>query len=388
MKNTKIITFLICTLILVNSASIATAQDSKYEITCLENAGITIKSQEYIDDNSAQQKTTVSAKRLSDNTTFDVPGVWSNRYFTSEELLFNESEAYNITINMHSEYETELSVECPGLIFSCKVFSLSISSCYRYEDALHISFETENAFENLDLKNNLTYSMTDDRAHTTEVSQRKNNQLLDEIETFNLGKEKYKLIWPVSGKIETFYIRAPMCKAYASATCTEPPRCKNDAECQDSEYCDTYCKELDCKNDEQVHNHRCVSCISDKECDDSLTCTQDTCTNNRCIHKSVVCEPQDDCTTARCEEPQGCVYVVDEDCKKSKENISQPEKENPQNSKSNMSYIGLALLLLILILILKPKNKPETKPENKTADKTEKSPTKAKKKKTPRRKKK
>ncbi len=100
MKNTKIIIFLICTLILVNSASVATAQNSKYDINCLENAGITINSQEYIDDSSAQQKTTVSAKRLSDNTTFEVPGVWSDRYFISEELLFNESESYNITINI------------------------------------------------------------------------------------------------------------------------------------------------------------------------------------------------------------------------------------------------------------------------------------------------
>ncbi|MCK5699294.1 MAG: hypothetical protein KAH93_05580 [Candidatus Aenigmarchaeota archaeon] len=382
MKNTSIILFIITTLILANSASAQTIEDSKYEITCLENAGITIKSQEYIDDNSAHQKTTVSAKRLSDNTTFDVPGIWSDRYFTSEELLFNESGAYNITINMHSEHETEQSVNCPGLIFSCKVFSLSISSCYRYEDALHISFETVNAFENLDLKNNLTYSMTNDRAHTIEVSQKKNNQLLDVIETFNIGEEKYKIIWPVSEKIETFYIRAPVCRAYASAKCIEPPGCKNDDECQDSQYCDTYCRELNCKNDEQVHNHRCVSCILDRECDDSLICTQDTCTNNRCIHNSVVCEAQDACTTARCEEPQGCVYVVDEDCKKSKENTANPGTEEPQDpdSKSNMSYIGAALLLLILALILKPKNKPETKQEKKSS-------TKAKKNKTPRKKK-
>ncbi len=232
----------------------------------------------------------------------------------------------------------------------------------------------------------MTYSMTDDRAHTLEVSQRKNDQYLDEIETFYLGNEKYKLIWPVSTKIETFYIRAPTCKAYASITCTEPPGCRNDDECQASGYCDTYCKELDCKNGEQIHNHRCVSCISDRECDDSQICTQDTCTNNRCIHKSIICEPPDECTTARCEEPQGCVYVADEDCKKSNENITQPEKENQKNS--NMTYIGAALLLLILTLILKPKNKPETKPEKKTSDKTKKSSPKPKKTKKPRKKKK
>ena len=370
MNNKSIILFIICTLFLVNTASAEIAPDSKYEITCLENAGITIKSQDYIDDNSAHQKTTVSAKRLSDNTTFDVPGVWNDRYFTSEELLFNESGAYNITINMHSEYETEQSVNCPGLIFSCKLFSLSISSCYRHEDTLHISFETVNAFENIDLKNNLTYSVTNDRAYTIEISQKKNNQYMDKMEIFNLGEDKYKLIWPISKNIETLYIRSPACRAYASAACTELPGCKNNDECQDSEYCDTYCKELNCKNNEQAHNHRCVSCILDQDCDDRLVCTQDTCTNNRCTYNPIVCEATDECTKAQCKEPQGCVYTVDETCKKSKETITKPEPETRKNS--NMIYIGAALALLILILILKPKNKPEPKLEKKTAAKAKK----------------
>lgn len=376
MKNTQIITFILCTLLILNSASAYTEDTSKYDITCLDNGAIRIISPDIINDVSGRPETIVSAKKTGGDTIINIPGTWKDGYFTSEELLLNETGEYNITINIYSELEVHKTVTCPGLVFSCEIYSISISRCYKEGNTLYAFFETKNTGKyDLDPKKNMTYSMTTGKAYTIEISQKKNNHYLDKLETFYMGEGKYKLKWLINENIEIFHIRTPLCRAYASKKCNEPQKCEKDTECFDFEYCDTYCKKLNCAQDEQILNHKCISCATDSDCDDTLICTEDKCINNECVHESIQCRSPDECTTAKCVEPKGCVYTTDENCKKSRHETAQPKTEEPQksNESSNAYYAGVALILaVILILIYNSKNKPEKKIQDKPKKKTRK----------------
>ena len=313
MKKIVNISFIFCFLFSWNIAN---------SITCLENGGIT-----YDHTFEEQVKSiNIKAKIEGNDTYFDVPGHWkydSEHYvqgkiyrighFTSDELLFNESGKYMIKINAREDIN-EYSVNCPGLQFSCKLFSTEIYRCDVYNNTYYALFETKNLGKyerTFNPKTDLTYIISD-RVISSEI-----DIITNKLEAQTIGDNRYLLKFITGKNVEQFHIKMPICKSfYSFIKCGLPQKCTSDSECFDFEYCDNECKRLNCSENERVFDHKCASCFYDGECDDSLVCTEDKCKDNKCFHEPVVCKAKDRCSTSICKEPKGCSDEVDLECKK------------------------------------------------------------------------
>lgn len=356
MKKTIIALILFISLI-AGQASGYDIDPVKYTATCNENGAIEIKSPNIIGDANAY-KVSIKARNAEDTKSFNVPGTWFGGNFKSEEAIFNETGNYAIILTFEQKDIVEKEVTCPGLVFSCRIFSVDIARCYMDNGVFTAVFEEKNpASIGWDMKVNLTYIASDDKGQSTTLNPKTGNIIkIDSFESFDisrLGEDTYSLKWKTPKNIILFHVRAPVCNTASSIKCTSSPVCTKNEECLDFEYCDKNCKILSCKSNEHASEHQCVtSCKSDSECDDSFACTQDTCINNRCATEKITCATKDSCTTAKCEEPNGCIYVTDAECKKRESEKSQPQPNQNQNNKAEVSGSDNTTVILIVMLVV------------------------------------
>lgn len=356
MKNTIIAFILFVSLIAVEASAYDTTP-AKYSATCGENGAIEIKSPNIIGDANAY-KVSIKARNARDTKSFNVPGTWFGGNFKSEEAIFNETGSYTITLIFEQKDTVEKEVTCPGLVFSCRVFSVGISRCYMDNGVFTAVFEEKNpSSSNWDMKANLTYIASDDKGQSTTLNPKAGSIIkIDSFESFDisrLAEDTYSLRWKTPKNIILFHVRAPVCNTASSVKCTAPPECTKNEDCLDFEYCDKTCKILSCRSGEHATGHQCaITCKSDSECDDSLACTLDTCINNRCTTEKITCTAKDSCTTAKCEEPNGCTYTTDSECKKRESEKAEPQPTENQNNKAEVSGSDNTTVILIIMLVV------------------------------------
>jgi len=357
MKKT-IIAFILFISLIAGAASGYDTDPVKYIPSCSENGVIEIKTPTTIGDSTAY-RVDVKAKKTGDTRIFSVPGTWFGGNFKSEEAIFNESANYTITLTFEQKDTVKKEVSCPGLIFSCSIFSVDISRCYMENGIFTAVFEQKNpAASGWDMLANLTYIASDDKGQSTTLNPRTGNIIKTEnFQSFDISllqEDTYSLKWETAKNIILFHVRAPVCNTASSVKCTAPPACTENDDCLDFEYCDKTCKILSCRSNEHTSGHQCVtSCDSDSECDDSLACTLDACINNRCRSEQVICPAKDSCTTAKCEEPKGCTYTTDSECKKrelEKAQSQSTENQNNETSGSGPDYTAIILIIMLLVI--------------------------------------
>ncbi|MFH1432136.1 MAG: hypothetical protein ABIG84_02870 [archaeon] len=365
MKYQTIIALILCMSFISSTAYSFDTDPSKYDMACNDKGGIIIRSPDNIDTSGSYRVNMIATDK--DNKTFNVAGTWKGGIFTSEEAQFNEQAEYTITITFASIDTVKKAVDCPGLVFSCRIFSTSISRCYNYDGAFYALFEIENKGKyDWNLNTNLTYIASDDKGKSNDIDPQSK---IEKIDISDMGNDRYSLKWTTDKNIELFHIKAPICKTTTSKICTEPEICTEDSDCLEFEYCDGYCKRLDCTENEYISGHGCIAyCRTDKDCDDNLACTIDRCRDYACSHEQVTCTAQEKCTTAECKEPAGCIYRIDEECKKSESSAKtsipledKSTKEKP-TSTGTISATTTFLLIIILILVAYIMKRPEAKP--------------------------
>lgn len=358
MKKAILITFIFCIAGLINTSYGFSTDSTKYAMTCTDNGAIEINSPDIIEPANAY-KVDIKAKNIAQNSTFNIPGTWTAGKFTSKEAIINETGEHVIIISFQDQDDkVEMTVDCPGLIFSCKLFSIDISRCYMYDNTFHAIFDAKNLGKhNWDLNTNLTYIASDDKGKSTELDP---TSKLEHIKISEIGNEKYKLEWTTERNIELFHIKAPICKTTTSKICTEPQECTKDDDCQNFEYCNNYCQKLNCNDNEYISDHTCIlPCTTNRDCDDSLACTTDRCKNSICTHEPLRCISEDTCTTGECKEPVGCTYKIDKDCKEIEQEATRTlssqtkdtESGEPQKTESECTTTVTFLLVIIIILV-------------------------------------
>lgn len=357
MKTIKtIIAFIFFISLVAGTASGYDTNSAKYITTCSENGAIEIKSPNTIGESNAY-KVDIKAKKTGDTKIFNVPGTWLSGNFKSKEAVFNETGNYTITLTFEQKDTVEKEIACPGLVFSCSIFSVDISRCYMENGIFTAVFEEKNpAIYGWDMLANLTYIASDDKGQSTTLNPKAGNIIkIDTFESFDISRleeDIYSLRWKTAKNIILFHVRAPVCNTASSVKCTAPPACTKNEDCLDFEYCDKYCKILSCLSREHASGHQCVtSCKSDNECDDTLACTKDICINNRCASEQTTCTTKDSCTTAKCEEPKGCTYATDNECKKRELEKAEPQPTQKQAKETNDSGSGDTSAILIIMLI-------------------------------------
>ncbi len=358
MKKT-IITFILFISLIAGAASGYDTDPVKYTAACSENGAIEVKSPNIIGDSNAY-KVSIKARNAEDTKSFSVPGTWFGGNFKSKEAIFNETGNYTITLTFEQKDTVEKEIYCPGLVFSCSIFSVGISRCYMENGIFTAVFEQKNpAASGWDMKANLTYIASDDKGQSTTLNPKSGNIIkIENFQSFDISlleEDTYSLRWKTAKNIILFHVRAPVCSTGSSVKCTAPPACAKNEDCLDFEYCDKYCKILSCKSSEHASGHQCVtSCKSDSECDDTLACTKDTCINNICRSEQITCTTKDSCTTAKCEEPKGCTYATDSECKKreSEKAESQPTQKLAKEANSSGSGDNSAIIIIMLSVIV------------------------------------
>ncbi len=71
----------------------------------------------------------------------NIPGVWDGTQFTSDEAVIRKPGKYLI----RDPVNNDRTVECPGLVFSCKLMQLNIQECIAAEKKVTVRFTLENA---------------------------------------------------------------------------------------------------------------------------------------------------------------------------------------------------------------------------------------------------
>ncbi|MCK4967494.1 MAG: hypothetical protein KAS12_00440 [Candidatus Aenigmarchaeota archaeon] len=167
-----------------------------------------------------------------------------------------------------------------------------------------------------------------------------------------------------------------------------PLKCTTNENCSKAQYCKTdtqQCLELDCGGCDIITNHTCVStcddsnlctvdfcsvnntcehnitencCQTNTDCNDNLSCTSETCTNNKCFYQNITCEVSNSCEISLCVEPQGCKIYNKTDCDTNKKTPPTVQKTTALEKTDTFSpsipkdknLILVAILGLILII--------------------------------------
>ena len=81
----------------------------------------------------------------------------------------------------------------------------------------------------------------------------------------------------------------------------------NDKNCNDNNVCTADGVNKDTKFCEFTPIVGC--CKADVDCDDKSACTDDACTNNKCVNTPIVCDDKNVCTDDSCDPVKGCVFT-------------------------------------------------------------------------------
>ena len=175
-------------------------------------------------------------------------------------------------------------------------------------------------------------------------------KLPQDYEVSSIGQDRYVLKVPYSDlknkNMEYIYINVNDCNSMIYNTnnimeCSDR-ECYENEDCPIGSYCDkNTCKIRLCDNCQIINDHECISkcearnacetancqenictytkkeacCLIDSDCNDKLSCTEDSCINQKCSNQEVTCEgSKDECTIGKCEEEQGCIYYTKDEC--------------------------------------------------------------------------
>lgn len=150
----------------------------------------------------------------------NVPGEWAGNTFTSEEGLFNDAGTYTVI----DSFNGNKTVECPGLIFSCKYLKISLESCELDQGKVTSTFTLENGSVD-DLK--IQFTLPGKYVGTTQVVTHTKQSKSGELKDLRVAKQKdfYRLEVPSLLGAKSLQISHPQCVGkhyrYATLECTD-----------------------------------------------------------------------------------------------------------------------------------------------------------------------
>lgn len=278
------------------------------------------------------------------------PGGGNYAVYSSEISSLVNKGRYKVNVsypkNRNQNNSLWFYVECPGYTFQCSLLGITIDSCYIKGDYF-IAY-----FRGLELKQTKTFNISKDLLYTIQGTENSWVHSLPKGATITEENDRYLLKFlNLDNRIKSINIESKDCDRvrYPATTdtsyCGEMPRCLADFDCALDEFCNKdieKCEILNCTICQYTVNHKCIPkckddntctedicdegkctykpieecCFLDEDCKDFFSCTEDSCSNNRCLHKAVECVASDDpCIIGVCEEPKGCRYVSNPECK-------------------------------------------------------------------------
>jgi len=213
---------------------------------------------------------------------FHVDGTWNQGVFTSDDMIFLENRDYDVRIELPDDGGHFLtSARCPGLTFSCKPLEIDIERCvtdgYRY----YVYFYMNNS-EYSDL--NYVVKTGDGKEFVKGPA--RTDPTMENFILSPLGYNHYLAGYRADTIIQTISITHELCDqkvepyyTYVTMACMNKS-CNRDDDCNSNEYCaENLCEMLNCRQCENITNHKCKYM-----CDDDNPCTNDRCSFDTCTN--------------------------------------------------------------------------------------------------------
>lgn len=152
-----------------------------------------------------------------DGSSLTIPGSWEGYKFISEEGVLVNNGTYTIPDEKYGNQ----TVECPGLIFSCKLVELTLQECSSTAAGISVKFILKNASVD-DLKYQFTWG---GGTIPLTYSPTTRSTALSDLTVNSAGANRYNAIFPNGPRVTKVQVSLPQCTGqyyvYTSMNCGE-----------------------------------------------------------------------------------------------------------------------------------------------------------------------
>jgi len=272
----------------------------------------------------------------------------------------------------------EFIVQCPGQRYKasnyCAYLPIKVTDCHQDDKRFYAYFYVDKISTdyNIDYYHDFNFTLN---YYVNNKGMKIYDPTPINYNVKQVGKDYYEFSAPLDSmtdkNTETIRIAFNACEESSTKRCLQLSRCTKDDDCEDNQVCsdENICKVITCNPCARVEDHSCRlscpestekcmepacvdnacgfkrkkdCCVLDIDCDDSLTCTLDTCIGGKCHHPDTICTPSEQaCIDSICEEPTGCIYKENITCKNNLDNdiTSKAIDKQDKNKTKKIDYL-------------------------------------------------